>query len=47
MTKREEMRNDAEDLARKALGPDADEQTLKSVAEKIYHALPRQVRQAA
>lgn len=47
MTKREQMRSNAENLARRALGPNADEETLKSVAEKIFHALPRQIRQAA
>jgi len=47
MTKREKMWTGAESLARKALGPDADEATLKAVAQKIYSSLPRQVRQAA
>ncbi len=47
MTKREEMRSSAEKLARKALGKGADEQTVKQVAEKIYCALPQQVREAA
>lgn len=47
MTKREQMRHGAEDLARKALGPDVDEDTLREVAERIFDALPRQVRQAA
>lgn len=46
MTKREKMRRNAEELARKAL-PNADTDTLRSVADKIYQALPRQVRGAA
>lgn len=47
MTKREKMRHSAESLARKALGPKADAETLRVVADKIYSALPRQVREAA
>jgi len=47
MTKREIMRHGAEDLARKTLGKNADEETIRSVAERIYQALPKQVRQAA
>lgn len=47
MTKREKMRYDAENLARTALGPNVDEDTLRDLAEKIFSALPRRVRQAA
>jgi hypothetical protein len=47
MTKRERMLSDAEGLARRALGPNADAETLRAVAEKIFCALPRQVRQTA
>jgi hypothetical protein len=47
MTKREKMRHSAEALARKALGPKANEEMLKAVADKIFSALPRQVREAA
>lgn len=47
MTKREQMQSGAENLARRALGPNVDEETLKAVAEKIFAALPKQVRQAA
>lgn len=47
MTKREQMRSSAEGLARKALGPDVDDETLRSVTDKIFQALPKQVRQAA
>lgn len=41
------MQSGTERLARKALGKSADEQTVKVVAEKIYCALPKQVREAA
>lgn len=47
MTKREKMRSGAERLARKTLGKRADEETIRTVAEKIYEALPKQVREAA
>lgn len=47
MTKREKMRHDAEDLARKTLGRNADEDTIRTVASRIFEALPRQVREAA
>jgi hypothetical protein len=47
MTKREKQRHAAEDLARKTLGRNADEDTIRSVADKIYHALPKQVREPA
>lgn len=47
MTKREKMRSGAEKLARRALGKNADEQKVREVAEKIYCALPEQVREAA
>lgn len=47
MTKREKMHHDAEDLARKALGPNADHETLREVAQRIYQALPKRVREAA
>lgn len=47
MTKREMMQSSAERLARKALGNSADDDTVRTVAAKIYHSLPKRVREAA
>jgi hypothetical protein len=41
------MRHDAENLARKTLGRNADEDTIRNVADRIFHSLPKQVREAA
>ena len=47
MTKREKMRHDAEGLARKTLGRNADAETVRTVADKIFQSLPKRVREAA
>jgi hypothetical protein len=51
MTKQAAMRDGAEKLATKALRDTLcqhiDDAAIKAVADKIYRALPQQVRQAA
>lgn len=47
MSKHEKIRSHAEALARDTLGPKTDEKVVKNVADKIYRALPKHVRETA